>query len=97
MVAAQYAYNKGRTFTRRILAAFGVFFGLFALLFTATPKIWGSNYMNQNMSFNLFSQNVAHADTPHTPDTAEISSCDSSGGTDCGTGTSDSSCDCSCF
>lgn len=68
MVAAQYAYSKGRTFTRRISAAFAVLFGLFALFFTATPKLWNSGSASQNMLDNFFTQNTAHADTPHTGD-----------------------------
>lgn len=82
MVAAQYAYNKGRTFTRRISAAFAVLFGLFALLFTTTPKLWSSSSANQNMFADFFTQNIAHADTPHTTEG------DGGGGAaDCGTGT----------
>ena len=66
MVAAQFAYSKGRTFARRVSAAFAVFFGLFALLFTATPKLWNSDSSGQNTFTNFFTQNTAHADTPHS-------------------------------
>lgn len=86
MVAAQYAYSKGRTFMRRISAAFAVLFGLFALFFTAPPKLWGGA-TNQNMLGNFFTQNTAHADTPHSCSTVDgcadagAGACTGTGGT----------------
>lgn len=98
MVAVQYAYSRGRTFTRRISAAFVVLFGLFALLFTTTPKLWSSSSTNQDMFANFFTQNTAHADTPHPTDS--VVNGDGYGvgvgAADCGTGTGTGDAGCSC-
>lgn len=90
MVAAQYAYSKGRTFMRRVSAAFAVLFGLFALFFTVTPKLWNSGSASQNMFANFFTQ-TAHADTPHTGDGC-TESCAASDSACAADGTSDSAC-----
>jgi len=88
MVAARYAYSKGRTLARRISAAFAVTFGLFMLLFAVTPKLWGERNSDSLFSFsNLFAQNIAHADVPHTGGADGGDSGDAAG--DCG---SDSGC-----
>ncbi|MFZ2167598.1 MAG: hypothetical protein WAV50_01865 [Minisyncoccia bacterium] len=69
MVAARYAYSKGRTLARRVSGVFAIAFGLFAVLFTVAPKLWSwrSPVSNQLFSFGeILTQNVAFADTPHT-------------------------------
>jgi hypothetical protein len=67
MVAARYAYSKGKNVARKISAVFAVVFGIFALFFVATPKLWGQRSAGQSFSFvSLFTQNVAHADVPHS-------------------------------
>lgn len=94
MVATQYAYRKGRTFMRRISAAFAVLFGLFALFFAPTPRLWNAESSNQNIFTNFFAQNTAHADVPHTGDSGGGDAGGAAG--DCGTD-SGAGGDCGCY
>jgi len=60
-------------------------FGLFALFFMAIPSL-GSQ--NKNTSASFFTQNTAHADTPHTPDVVDYTGAGAGdgGGAGCGGG-----------
>lgn len=68
MVAAHYAYSKGRTFVRVVSGTFLVLFGFFALFFASAPKLWNSRNATFELSGDSFNQNRAYADVPHTGD-----------------------------
>lgn len=94
MVAARYAYSKGKSLARRISAAFALVFGLLALIVSPAPKLWGSRNVHQVFSLtNMFSQNTVHADTPHVgidggydANSGDACASDAACGSDCGGG-----------
>lgn len=86
MVAARYAYSRGRTFMVGVSAVFAVVIGFVALFFAAAPKLWSPG--NQSSSADFFTQNTAHADVPSTSCVATGSG--DSGSCGCDSGGADS-------
>lgn len=84
MVAARVAYSTGRVLARKASAAFAVFFGLFALFFVSTPKLWGPGSLNGDESVGLFAQNKAHAEIPLGGDGGGDSGAGGGGDSGCG-------------
>ena len=79
MVAARYAYSKGRYLVRGISAVFAITFGFIALFFTETPKVWSS----VSPIFGGFSvSNIAHAEIGSGGDSG--GGCAGDCGGDCG-------------
>lgn len=88
MVAARIAYGKGRAFLRGALTVSAIFFGFLALFFVKAPKLWGTENSNQNISNDIFTPNVAHADVYGGP--TSIGGDSAGGGGDSGGDSGDS-------